>query len=274
MIAVLRYALPLAALLCLGACQKSYTAYALSSTGTIISFDTAKPGTISSSVAVSGLASGVSLVQLGYRPADNTLYGITSDNELATVAPATGVATVVSTSAFSSNTLSGASISFDPVQDQLRVISTEYNLRVNSDGSLADSATKLAFDSSDSSSGKTPQIAAIAYGDPAAGTSTTTLYALDVTTHSLLRVGSADTGSTSSVDAGLLHTIGSTGVAFTTDAGLSLRSGESTAYAVLQQSGSAAVLYTIDLAGGAASEVGTIGSGDQTLISLALVLGN
>lgn len=261
-------------MLCLAACQKNYTAYALSSTGSIISFDTAKPGTINSSVAVSGLGSGVTLVQLGYRPQDGALYGITSNNELATVAPASGVATVVSSSAFSSNTLSGASISFDPVHDQLRVISTEYNLRVNSDGSLAESGTKLAFDSGDTNSGKTPQIAAIAYGDPAAGASSTTLYALDVTTHNLLRVGSADTSSTGSVDAGLLHTIGSTGVAFTSDAGLSLRSGESTAYAVLQQSGSGAALYTVDLASGAASEVGSIGSGDQTLISLALVPGN
>lgn len=265
-----RRALPLLALLCLAACQKNYTAYALSSTGSLISFDTAKPGTIKSSVSISGLSSGVSLVQITYRPESGTLYGITSDNELVTVATS-GAVTAVSGTAFSGASLSGASISFDPVHDQLRVVSTEYNLRVAGDGTLADSGTKLAFASGDDNSGTTPQIAAIAYDDPSPNASSTTLYALDVTTSSLLRVGDAGVGATGTVDAGRLHTIGSTGVTFTADAGLSVRSGDSTAYAVLQQSGSGAALYTIDLGDGSASAIGTIGDGDRTLISLALV---
>ena len=265
-----RCAVLLAATLPLCACQKNYTAYALTSTGTIISFDTSKPATISASVTVSGLSSGETLVQIGYRPEDSTLYGITSDNLLATVDPSSGAVTLVSSTAFSSDTLSDPVISFDPVQDQLRVISTEYNLRVYSTGTLAAAETKLAFDSGDSNSGKTPQVAAIAYANPAAGATSTTLYALDVTTQSLLRVGDAGVSSTSSVDGGDLHTIGSVGVSFTADAGLSVQSGSDTAYAVLQQSGSGAALYTIDLSDGAAAEVGSIGSGDQTLIALAL----
>lgn len=265
-----RGAVALAAALALCACQKNYTAYALTSTGSIITFDTSKPGSISATASVSGLSTGETLVQIGYRPADSTLYGITSDNLLVTVAPGSGAVTFVSSSAFSSDTLSSPTISFDPVQDQLRLVSTEYNLRISSSGTLVASNTKLAFASSDTYSGKTPQIAAIGYSNPASGATSTTLYALDVTTQSLLRVGDADVSSTSSVDAGLLHTIGSTGVTFTIDAGLCLQSGSTTAYAVLQQSGSGAALYTIDLSSGAASEVGAIGSGDQTLIALAL----
>ncbi len=261
----------LAAALSLCACQSNYTAYALTSTGSIIKFDTSTPTTISATVAVSGLSSGETLVQLSYRPEDAQFYGITNDNLLCTVNADSGVATLVSSSAFSSDTLSDAAISFDPVQDQLRVVSTEYNLRVSSSGTLAASNTKLAFDGSDSNSGKTPQVAAIAYTNPAAGASSTTLYALDVTTQSLLRVGNSDASATTAVDSGDLHTVGSVGVSFTADAGLSIRSGSDTAYAALQQSGSGAVLYTIDLSTGAAAEVGSIGDGSQTLISLVLL---
>jgi len=271
-----RALLPLA-LLCLAACQKNDTAhsiYALTSTGSIISFTTDKPGSITESHAVSGLASGESLVQIAYRPKDSVLYGITSNNLLVTVAPDTGVVSAVSGTAFTGDTLSGAAISFDPVQDELRIVATQYNLRVATDGTLLDSGTKLQFDSGDANSGVTPQIAAIAYDNPAADASSTTLYALDVTSQSLVRVGSASVGATSTVDAGLLHTIGTTGVSFTANAGLSVLSGDSTAYAALQQSGKGAALYAISLGTGAASSLGTIGGGGQTLISIALVPGD
>jgi len=274
MSALFRSTLLLAAALPLCACQKNYTAYALTSTGSIIEFDTGSPTSIIATETVSGLASGETLVQIAYRPEDDTLYGITSDNLLCTVDPGTGVATLVSSTAFSSDTLSSPAIDFDPVLDQLRVITTEYNLRVASDGTLVESNTKLAFDSDDTYSGDTPQIAAITYANPDSGATSTTLYALDVTTQSLLRVGNAAVSTSSSADSGDLHTIGSIGVSFTADAGLSIRSGSDTAYAALQQSGSGAALYTIDLSDGAAAEVGLIGGGDQTLISLALVPGS
>jgi hypothetical protein len=269
---IFRCALLLAFLL-LGACKSSHTAYALTSTGTILRFGTNTPGTIDHSATVSGLSSGVSLVQIGYRPDDAQLYGVTSDNGLATVDPDSGAVTPVSGSAFSSDSLSGAAVSFDPVHDQLRLVTTEYNLRVNPDGTLADTATKLAFASGDGNSGKTPQVAAIAYDNAVSGASSTTLYALDVTSHELLRIGDAGTNSVSSVDDGLLHSIGSTGVSFVADAGFSIRS-DNSAYAVLQQSGSGAALYTLDLGSGAASEVGSIGDGSQTIISLAMPAGD
>ena len=261
-------ALLAASLLC--ACQDNYSAYALTSTGSIISFNTGSPSDITASATVSGLASGETLVQITYHPADGKIYGLTSDQLLCIVDPGSGVATLVSSSAFTDDTISSPAIGFDPVQDQLRVITAEYNLRVSAAGALVQSATKVAFDSGDTYSGKTPQLAAIVYGNPAVGAGSTTLYALDVTTQSLLRVGDADAGTASSADSGDLHTIGSVGVSFTANAGLAIQSGNDTAYAVLQQSGSGAALYTIDLGSGAAAEVGSIGDGEQTLISLAL----
>lgn len=255
----------------LGACQKSFSAYALTSTGTLIRFDTKDPTKIVGEVTLSGLSSGQSLVQIDYRPADGTLYGITSDNDLATVDPSSGAVTLVNGTPFTTTALPSPAMSWDPNSDQLRVITTQYNLRINADGTLNTTATKTAFDSQDTNNGKTPQLVAIGYNNHVASAASTTLYALDLTTQSLVRVGNADAASTASVDSGLLHTIGSLGVSFGSNAALNIEIASGTAYAVLQRSGGSASLYTIDLPTGAAASIGAVGSGDRTIFALAIV---
>jgi hypothetical protein len=255
----------------MGACQKNFSAYALTSTGTLIRFDTKDPSKIVGEVSLSGLNSGQSLVQIDYRPADGSLYGITSDNELATLDPASGAVTVVSDTPFTTSTLASPAASWDPVNDQLRVITTQYNLRVNADGSLAATGTQTAFDSGDVNSAKTPQLVAISYNNHVANAASTTLYGLDLTTQSLVRVGDEGVSATSSVDAGVLHTLGSLGTSFGANAGINIEIANGTVYAALQQSGASAALYTIDTSTGAAASVGPIGSGDRTLIGLVIV---
>lgn len=275
----LKAAVLIAAAALLAGCQKDYSAYALTTTGNIIQFNTNKPGTINSSVTLSGLGSGQSVVQMAYRPSNSTLYCITNDGFLCTLDPASGAATVMSApftetlgSGSNSVRLSTPVISFDPVVDQLRVISTDYNLRVNPDtGVLINSATKVGFDGNDSNAGKTPQLMGIVYQNPVAGSSTATLFALDAATGSLLRVGDKNTGSVSSADGGDLRTVGSTGASFSVNGGFTIERQNGDAYAVLQQSGSGAALFTVDLGSGSAGEVGAIGNGDQTLQSLVIV---
>jgi hypothetical protein len=275
-------ALLLAACAVLAGCQKDYSAYGLTTTGSIIQFTTRKPTTINSTVTVSGLNSGQSVVQIAYRPSNGTLYCITNDGYLCTVDPSTGTASVMSTpftqtlgNGSNSVRLSSPVISFDPVVDQLRVISTDYNLRVNpGTGGLVDSYTKAAFDSNDSNAGKTPQLTGIVYQDPVAGSSTATLFALDATTGSLLRIGDKNAGSPSSADGGDLRTVGSTGVSFSTNGGFTIEQQNGDAYAVLQQSGTGAALFTVDLGSGSAGKVGAIGDGNQTLESLVIVPGS
>ncbi|MDR3418325.1 MAG: DUF4394 domain-containing protein [Nevskia sp.] len=263
----------LAAAALLVGCNKNYTAYALTSTGTILKFETNKPATVTSSASVSGLSSGVGLAAIAYQPSSGTLYCVTSANTLCTVNPDTGVAALVSTTSatFFTGTLSGQTASFDPVVNQLRVITAQQNLRVNpADGTQANAGTAVAYDSSDTNNGKSPQIAAIAYNNQTSSAANATLYALDSTTGSLVRVGDSGTSSTTSADSGDLHTVGSVGVSFNTSAGFVVEQVHGTAYAALQQSGSGAVLYTIDLSSGAATSVGAIGDGQQTLIGLVV----
>lgn len=279
----LRLAVLAVAALLLAGCQKDYTAYGLTSVGKVIQFTTRKPTSIKNTVTVSGLASGQGLAAMAYRPSTDALYCITSDGFLCTLNPSSGAAAVVGTVPFTqllgsggnSVRLSNPVISFDPVVDELRVISTDYNLRVNPDtGALIQKATKIAFDGNDTNNGKTPQLAGIVYRNPAAGSATATLFALDSTTGSLLRIGDKDTGAAASADGGDLRTVGSAKLTFSTNGGFAIERVNSNVYAVLQPAGSGAALYTVDLDTGVASQIGNIGSGDQTLESLVIVPSN
>ncbi|RYX92355.1 MAG: DUF4394 domain-containing protein [Comamonadaceae bacterium] len=114
---------------------------ALTNSGALISFNRASPATLVGTIAVTGLASGESLVGIDVRPANNTLYALGSLGNLYTVVPSTGVATQVAKLAADAadltapfTALSGTSfgIDFNPVADRLRVISNNgQDLRIN-----------------------------------------------------------------------------------------------------------------------------------------------
>ncbi len=273
-------ALCLAALL-LAACQKDFSAYALTTTGKVIQFNTKKPGSINSTVTISGLGTNQSLAAMAYRPSDGRLYCITNDGFLCTLNPSSGAAAVVGTVAFTQSLGSGNNsvrlshpvVSFDPVVDQLRVITSTYNLRINpTSGQLVNSSSdQIAFDNSDTNKGNTPLLAGIVYQNPVAGSTTATLFALDSTTGSLLRVGDKNAGNPASADGGDLRTVGSTNVSFTQDGGFAIETSDGDVFAVLQQAGTGATLFTVDLDTGNTNDLGSIGNGDQTLMSLALV---
>jgi hypothetical protein len=262
-------ALALSTLLGLSACNDDkHAMYALTSTGKLIGFQSDTPTDLTSSVSITGLSSGESIMQIDYRPSTGALYGFTTDNRLVTIDPGSGATTAVASSGYTDTTLTTPLISFDPVFDLMRVIATNANQLVTpGTGVLYSTGTVVDFDNSDTNSDKSPQLAAITYSNHKSGVTTTTLYALDVTTHSLLRVGNADATSTSSVNAGLLHTIGDVGFAFSANAGLTTLPSSGDGYAALAQGSAVSVLYKIDLGSGGLTKVGTIGDG-VTIISL------
>lgn len=251
------------------ACEQERNAYALTSTGRILSFDTVDPTDIRSEVRVSGLPADESLVQLDYRPATGTFYCITSELRLCTVVPETGAVTLVSQTAFAED-LANPVIDFNPRVDRLRVISSEQNLRVDpSNGSLLNTDVPVAYDNDDVNDNRTPQLAAIAYDRNENGAAATTLFGLDVTTRSLVRIGSRN-GSPDSPDTGRLFTLGQLPVSFTLNSGFDIEPEGDTAYAALSGSGSGSVLYRIDLDDGSADRVDVIDEGNQTVISLTI----
>src|SRR5215212_5729150 len=136
----------------------------------ITRFDSAILG-VTTTVPVTGLQAGETLVGIDLRPATGALYGIGSSSRLYTINPLVGTATQVGTAgAF---TLNGTSFGtdFNPVPDRIRQVSnTEQNLRLNpNDGALA--ATDAALNPAGN-------VVAVAYSNNVAGASSTTLYAI------------------------------------------------------------------------------------------------
>lgn len=272
---VVRFGVILATLL-VAACPKtaSYGAYGLTSTGRVVAFKTNAPGKLTNSVLVSGLPGGQSVVTIKYRPADGLLYGVTSGNEVCEIDPVSGVATLIGGAAFDSAVLNDAVIAVDPVADQLRVLATDLNLQVSPiDGTLQATGTPVSYADGDANFGMASQLVGSAYYPAMIGASGTTLYGLDATTQSLVRIGDAADVTTNSANSGLLHTIGSLGTAFGGNAGFDIESTNGDAYAALAQGGAASALYQIDLGSGSASSVGVIGDGSLTIISMAIVPG-
>jgi len=283
---LLYVAFPVLSAALLGGCSKDLSAYALAS-GSIIGFKTSSPGTINSDVAITGLKSGESIVQLSYQPSTGTLYCITNNNLVCTVSPTTGVATLVSTTSFAISgttnvALTDPVMAIDPVSGDLRVISsgssgsssTAYNLLVSPEGALVGGPVGPTYTTQSLSySSGTPALVAIAYSDPIANAPSTTLYGLDQTSSSLVRIGNADVTTPATVDTGDVTVIGALGLTLSQNTGFTIDQASGTAYASLQDGGGA-TLYTIDLSSGTPTEVGLIGDGTETVTSLVIVPGD
>jgi len=270
----------LAAALSLVGCKNNLNgdAYALTGGGKIIAFTTAKPTDITHTITISGLPldpgtglASENVVQMDYRPSDQQLYAITGANHLYLIDPATGVATLLDGGAtFSNDSLGQPQMDFDPVRDLIRIISSNDNLQVNPDTGLSSSGTTVAYAGTDINYRHTPSLAGIAYSNNVAGVGSTTLYALDSGTQSMARVGSPG-GSPVTVDSGVLYTVGRLGVSFGVNDGFDIDSKNGTAFAALSPQGGTSSLYTINLANGTASRIGTIGDGSITVTALAVV---
>jgi len=121
-------------------------AFAVTSTGRLVSFGRATPGTLATANALTGLLAAESVVGIDVRPADGVLYALTSAGRVYTLDPATGVATLRATltadpadATLPYAALVGTSFGVDwnPVVDRLRVVSDlGQNLRINVDTGL------------------------------------------------------------------------------------------------------------------------------------------
>jgi hypothetical protein len=188
----------------------------LTSTGNLVTFDSATPGTIGSSVAITGLQSGETLLGIDRRPADGLLYGLGSTSRVYTINTTTGVAAAVGATPFAP-ALSGTAFGFDfnPAADRIPVVSTDTsNFRLNpNDGTLAGTDTPLSYAAGDSGAGLTPRVVGSAYTNNVNGTAVTTLFGIDSNRDVLVRQGGPD--GVPSPNGGVLTTIGA-GLGFNT----------------------------------------------------------
>ena len=155
------------------------TAFALSTSNQIVTFDTSTPASLTSVVAITGLQPAEDALAIDLRPATGQIYLLGSTSRLYVVNPATGIATAVG--APFTPALSGAAFGFDfnPTADRIRVVSnTGQNLRLHPDtGAVAGVDTAL--------NPGAPNVVGSAYSNNVAGATTTTLYAIDATTNQL-----------------------------------------------------------------------------------------
>lgn len=226
---------------------------AVTSGNTLIRFNSATPGTVTTIGAITGLQGGENILGIDFRPATGQLYALGSGSRLYTINRTTAAATFV---ASLSTLLSGAEFGFDfnPTVDRIRIVSnTGQNLRVNPiDGAtIVDGVLNPG----------TPSVTGAAYTNSFNSATTTTLYDIDSGTDILYTQNPPNNGT--------LVAVGPLGVNATDVNGFDIAPATSLAYAALTV-GITTGLYSINLSNGAATNLGAIGLGLSPIRGLAV----
>ncbi|GEM_PF-370926 len=237
--------------------QASATAFAVTSTNSLVRFQTSTPGTVTTIGAITGMQGGENVVGIDFRPATGELFAVGSNSRLYVINRTTAAATFV---AGLSTALSGANfgVDFNPTVDRLRIVSnTGQNLRVNptNGATIVDGTLNPG----------TPQVTAAAYTNNFFGATTTTLYDIDTGSDTLFTQNPPNNGT--------LVSVGPLGVDVTAVNGFDISTVDGTAYAALTTAAVLTNLYRINLTTGAATSVGLIGTGTVQYSGLAIELG-
>lgn len=172
----------------------------LTGSNTLVGFDSAAPGTVTSTLGVTGLG-GDTLRGIDFRPSNGALYGIGSSGTLYVIDSATGSAMAIGPGVPIAAGSSDVGFAFNPVPDAIRVVTpSDQNLRVNPTTGLTTTDTPLAFAAGDPNAGADPSVASSAYTNQVAGpVASTTLYGIDATTGSLVLQASPNAGTLTTI---------------------------------------------------------------------------
>ena len=261
--------------------ERAEKAVAVTASNKLLKFNAGRPGRILTTLNITGLQPGETLLGIDYRVAKDQLYALGSSGRLYTINEDTAIASAVGTP-FAVK-LEGTQFGFDfnPTVDRIRVVSnTGQNLRLHPDtGAVVDSNMtldgvqtdgKLIYAAGDVNFGKLPMAVGAAYSYNKADTKITTNFALDAATGALVTQGSREGVMPAvSPNTGQFFTIGSLGMAFNT-ASFDIQALSDVAFAALSSDASMASRWvTIDLKTGAAKSLGTIGGGER-VVGIAL----
>jgi predicted lipoprotein with Yx(FWY)xxD motif len=241
-------------------------AYGLTTSNQLVAFSVSTPGTITSTVQITGLQAGEDLVGIDVRPATGELFAVGSTSRLYVVEPATGAATE---KAVLSVALSGTAfgVDFNPSVDRLRIVSnTGQNLRVAPDTGAVTVDGPLAYDAADAGAGTAPRVTGAAYTNNTAAATPTVLIDIDTARDVLVRQTPPNNGT--------LVTIGALGVdvSDTATVGIDISSQGGAAFAVLTPVGTNGVgLYRVDTGTGAVRLLGLLGNATVEDVALASV---
>ena len=253
--------------------------HAVTQSHRLISFNAGQPGLLLSDVALHGLDAGEQLLGIDYRVAKGDLFALGSSGRVFMVDVASGALQPVGNATFVPAP-QGRRFGFDfnPAADRIRIVSdTRQNLRAHPDtGALVDAAPDiegvqtdgaLGYVDGDPNASKTPQVVAAGYTYNKENEKLTTNFAIDAAAGVLVRQGSIEGEQpVVSPNTGKLRTVGSLGVAGITDAHFDIADLNNAAFAwisMVQGKSTTAQLYLIDLTTGAATPLGTVGSGES-----------
>jgi hypothetical protein len=234
--------------------------YGLTADNRIVTFNSTNPGVTTSSDAITGLQAGENLTGIDLRPANRTLYSVSSLGNLYAITPSAGAytATLVGPMATANGKmikLKGTrfGIDFNPQADRLRLMTDyDFNYRINPDTGVT------IVDGTLSGPGAEAYVGS-AYTNNRAGATSTQLYAIDAGGNQLAlstnpNAGTfVDIGVVSGMDFGALNNVGfdisgRSGIAF-------LNNGNR--------------LYTLNLTSAQATSLGTIGAGSLVGLTAA-----
>lgn len=193
---------------------------------------------------------------------DGMLYGLGADGSVMTIDPSSGKAT--GTGMIDIEVPEGAhyTVDFNPAADALRIMASDgTNLRSKIDQGAVTEDGGHAFAENDMHAGETPAIVAGAYTNSYASTEETALYTIDATIAGLIRQDPPNDGT--------LVAIGKLGVEEVDTVGFDILSdGEGGNRAWLMVGDT---LYEVDLASGAATEVGAVEGLDGAVRDIAIL---
>jgi hypothetical protein len=228
------------------------TIFGLTATNSIVTFDSAAPGVLTSARPIVGLAVGDSLTGIDLRPSNRTLDSVATSGNLYRINATGGTYTATLIADLGNITGNRYGIDFNPVADRLRFISDfDQNLRINVDTGA------VIVDGTISAPGAEAFVGA-AYTNNFAGTTTTQLYALDASGNQLTLSTAPNAGTYN--DVGVVSGIDFGG---TNNVGFDISGATGVAYF-----SNANQFYTLNLATAEATSVGTIGAG--SLIGLTV----
>jgi hypothetical protein len=192
---------------------------------------------------------GVQLIGIDVRPADGMLYGVTTNGQVGTLDPKTGVFTKKADLSEKLKAGVTATIDFNPAADRLRIMGsdgTSHRVNVDDGKVTVDGSHKYA--DADANKGKTPRIVAGSYSNSVKGTKETALYNIDAAAGTLVRQAPPNDG--------VLNTIGSLGIKLNGPAAFDIQAaGEGENNAWLLNGGT---LYKVDLKTGKATPMGPL----------------
>jgi DNA-binding beta-propeller fold protein YncE len=237
------------------------TVVALTADNGLVTIDTAA-ATASAPTGVTGIDG--RLLGIDWRPSDRKLYGLFADGIVATIDPATGIATRVDTLKMVPPDGQAVTVDFNPAADALRIMGSDgTNLRTKLAAGAVTEDGRHAFAAADMHAGETPMVVAGAYTNAFDGAEATSLYTIDGTIGSLLKQDPPNDG--------VLAAVGKLGITLDATIGFDIKSGGPDMNEAWLLSGGK--LYAVDLATGAATEAGTITGLDGAVRDIAILPG-